>query len=326
MLPGVALDDAHADKTDPALLPLLGMPVPGVVTPAIETGKPATEILSSPIASPILSSLPANPLPLPNSQLPSAESKPGATALSFASQLLLQKSAQLTSVADDMAYSLNNSGQFDFGQFMDVAESAVNGKLLPFSPELGDTVLMNGSEVGEPIFSVAVESVPSLSLGGAHAASSAPQHLPAQAVQVDQPVGQPRWGGDFAQKIVWLTSQHHQVAEIHLNPAHLGPVDVMLNISQDQATVQFVSPHLAVREAIEAALPKLREMMAENGIQLGNVMVGAESFQQDNRQQRFFSEQAHSESGSDNAPLSSVGQIETTVVSNRHNGILNTYA
>jgi len=110
-------------------------------------------------------------------------------------------------------------------------------------------------------------------------------------VQVDQPVGQPRWGGDFAQKIVWLTSQHHQVAEIHLNPAHLGPVDVMLNISQDQATVQFVSPHLAVREAIEAALPKLREMMAENGIQLGNVMVGAESFQQDNRQQRFFSEQ-----------------------------------
>ena len=66
--------------------------------------------------------------------------------------------------------------------------------------------------------------------------------------------------------------------------------------------------------------------MAENGIQLGNVMVGAESFQQDNKQQRFFSGQASNDPKSSSATLDPVSQMETTVVSNKHNGIVNTYA
>ncbi|MGV8711987.1 MAG: flagellar hook-length control protein FliK, partial [Nitrosomonas sp.] len=200
------------------------------------------------------------------------------------------------------------------------------GKLLPFSPELNEAILANNGGSGESFFSITAESVPNLSLGGTHAASSISQHLPAHTIQVDQPLGQPRWNGEFTQKIVWLTSQQHQVAEIHLNPVHLGPVDVMLSITQDQATAQFVSPHLAVREAIEQALPRLREMMAENGIQLGNVMVGAESFQQDNKQQRFFSEQASHDAKSGSTTASTMRSAEPAVVTNRHNGIVNTYA
>ena len=324
----IALDAAHAPKGDLTFLPLAVMPVPGMALPATEAVRPGAEIgmLNPLLAPPNLSSLPANPLPSMNGLLPPADSKPAATALSFTSQMLLQRSAQMTPVTNDMAYSPDNLGQFDFGRFMDLAESAADGKLLPFSSELGETILINSTASEEPILSITAESVPTLSLGGTHATSSAPQHVPAQSIQVDQPVGQPRWGGDFAQKIVWLTSQQHQVAEIHLNPAHLGPVEVMLSISQDQATAQFVSPNLAVREAIEQALPKLREMMAENGIQLGNVMVGAESFQQDNKQQHFFSGQAPNDPKSSSATLDPVSQMETTVVSNKHNGIVNTYA
>jgi flagellar hook-length control protein FliK len=40
-----------------------------------------------------------------------------------------------------------------------------------------------------------------------------------------------------------------------------------------------------VRDAIEAAMPRLREMLADSGIMLGNTMVGAESFQQQQQQQ-----------------------------------------
>ncbi|MEK7302741.1 MAG: flagellar hook-length control protein FliK, partial [Pseudomonadota bacterium] len=123
----------------------------------------------------------------------------------------------------------------------------------------------------------------------------------------------------------WMTTQQHQVAEIRLNPAHLGPVEVMLSITQDQATAQFLSPHLAVREAIEAALPRLKEMMAENGIQLGNVMVGADSFQQENKQQHAH----HPEKGAVSlmgANTGTVGAVETAIMPNRHNGIVNTYA
>src|SRR5690606_16754205 len=111
----------------------------------------------------------------------------------------------------------------------------------------------------------------------------------------DAQMGQPQWNDEFAQKIVWLTHQQHQVAELRLNPANLGPVEIMLSLTGDngtQASAQFVSPHLTVREAIEAALPRLREMMAESGIQLGDVMVGAESFQRQEQGERQGHQQA----------------------------------
>jgi flagellar hook-length control protein FliK len=52
----------------------------------------------------------------------------------------------------------------------------------------------------------------------------------------------------------------------------------VLNVVNDQAQAQFVSPHAAVRAAVEAALPQLRTALADNGIQLGQTSVGADSF------------------------------------------------
>lgn len=102
-------------------------------------------------------------------------------------------------------------------------------------------------------------------------------------LKLDSRVGAPGWSGELAQKVVWMVTQKQQVAELHLNPPHLGPVEVRLTIGNDAgalASAQFTSPHLAVREAIETSLPRLREMLADNGIALGNVTVGADSFQQ----------------------------------------------
>ena len=98
----------------------------------------------------------------------------------------------------------------------------------------------------------------------------------AQAV-VNTPVTHDAWGNEFNQKITWLATQHEQTAELHLNPPHLGPMDVVLNVSGDQATALFTSPHAAVRDAVEQALPKLREMLADNGITLGNATVSDQS-------------------------------------------------
>lgn len=113
--------------------------------------------------------------------------------------------------------------------------------------------------------------------------SSAPTSVLPIHHQITTELGKPTWGNDFNQQITWLATQKHQVAELHLHPAELGPVEVILHISNDQSTqvsAQFSSPHPAVREAIESALPRLREMMAENGITLGNTTVGTETSQQ----------------------------------------------
>lgn len=231
-------------------------------------------------------------------------------------QMLQQRFTQTTSATNNLTYSPD-----DLWQSLDMADSAAYGKFLPFSSEMSETIQIN---TGESIFSAPNEPISTQSFGLSSTPSVTSLNTTPQNVQVDLPMGQPKWGGEFAQKIVWLTSQQNQVAEIHLNPAHLGPVEVTLSIMQDQATAQFSSPHLAVREAIEAALPRLRDMMAENGIQLGNVMVGAESFQQENKQQQAF--HSAKTDGMVGTRTETTGQIETTVVQNRHLGIVNTYA
>ena len=51
-------------------------------------------------------------------------------------------------------------------------------------------------------------------------------------------------------------------------------------MTNDQATASFFSAQPEVRHALEAALPKLREMMNDAGIQLGQATVGAGTQQQ----------------------------------------------
>jgi len=93
-------------------------------------------------------------------------------------------------------------------------------------------------------------------------------------------IGSAGWGDAMGQKVVWMASQQQQVAELHLNPPHLGPMEVRLTINNDQVTALFVSHQPAVREAIEAAMPRLREMFADSGMMLGNAMVSSDSLPQ----------------------------------------------
>lgn len=100
------------------------------------------------------------------------------------------------------------------------------------------------------------------------------------AVSVERRVGAPGWGAELGQKVVWLANQQQQVAQINVTPPNLGPIEIRLNLSSDQASAIFISPHAAVRDAIEAALPRLRDMLAESGLTLGNVDVSSQSFGQ----------------------------------------------
>jgi len=91
-------------------------------------------------------------------------------------------------------------------------------------------------------------------------------------------LGQPGWSDDLGQRVVWMTGKGMQSAELQLNPQHLGPVEVRINMAQDQASIQFVSHHAGVREAIEAAIPKLREMLGAQNLNLADVSVTQQSF------------------------------------------------
>jgi flagellar hook-length control protein FliK len=109
-------------------------------------------------------------------------------------------------------------------------------------------------------------------------------------------LGQPGWDGAFSQRVTWAATNNQQVAQLQLNPPNLGPVEVRITIVNDQTNAVFVSPHAAVCDAIEAALPRLREMLADSGLTLGNVNVSSQSFAQQQQQQQE-AQQGHGESG-----------------------------
>lgn len=115
------------------------------------------------------------------------------------------------------------------------------------------------------------------------ALQAAVQTVHAPAAQVDKltpPVGTPAWDQALGQKIVWMAQGGEQSATLTMNPPDLGPLQVVLSVSNNQASVDFMSAQPEVREALEIALPRLREMMSESGVQLGQANVSAGSQQQ----------------------------------------------
>ena len=109
---------------------------------------------------------------------------------------------------------------------------------------------------------------------GSDPAAAAP--APA-APRVETPLGAPGWSTALADRLLMFVGDKQQVAELHINPPHLGPVEIRLTVGDDQASAVFASPHAIVRETIESALPRLREVLAENGINLGQASVTADS-------------------------------------------------
>ncbi len=149
-------------------------------------------------------------------------------------------------------------------------------------------------------------------------------HMPASPVthNIEAPLNSPAWAGEFSQKITWLSHEQSQVAELHLNPPDLGPMHVVISVTDNQAMAQFSSPHSEVRHAIENALPKLRESLADNGIMLGNATVSDQT-PRDNGAGRFT--QQRSRTSSVLAPEPQAVSLPAAAV-RRHTGILDTFA
>ncbi|MBA5640392.1 flagellar hook-length control protein FliK, partial [Duganella sp. LX20W] len=138
-----------------------------------------------------------------------------------------------------------------------------------------------------PATPIAPAAVAGLEVAKAAAAAVPAERLPAR-------VGTPGWDQQLGQKIVFMAAGGEQSATMELNPPDLGPLQVVLNVSNDHATVAFSSAQPEVRQALEAAVPKLREMMSDAGIQLGNATVSAGMSNQDNN---FQQQAASTQSG-----------------------------
>jgi flagellar hook-length control protein FliK len=131
----------------------------------------------------------------------------------------------------------------------------------------------NGNEAPAAFASQVAAASAAATASASHAANPASQSIAA-------PLHAPVWPQQFGDKVVWLARDGQQTAQLNINPPQLGPVQVTVNLSGDQASLVFASRHAEVRQAIESAMPQLKEMLAAAGINLGQANVGPNLQQQ----------------------------------------------
>ena len=105
---------------------------------------------------------------------------------------------------------------------------------------------------------------------------------------------------ELAERMTLMIGQKWHEAEIQLEPQGLGKMSIQLSIDQDQkASVQFVVQQGHARELLEQALPKLRDMLASQGVQLGQTSVQQQAAgQQHSQNQQAQQGEAHEGGGS----------------------------
>ena len=118
---------------------------------------------------------------------------------------------------------------------------------------------------------------------GLHALTNlGPPHVGQRAAGVAQsglqlpvatPAGREAWAEDVGNQVRWMLGRAESKAELVLTPPNMGKLEVSITLNGDQTTAQFVASSQAARDALEQALPRLREILQQAGISLGQTNV-----------------------------------------------------
>ncbi|EPC3543907.1 flagellar hook-length control protein FliK [Aeromonas hydrophila] len=122
----------------------------------------------------------------------------------------------------------------------------------------------------------------------------------------------PETPAQLHQKVNLMLADKLQQAEIQLDPLGLGKMKIQIQMGADsQANVHFVVQHGQTREMLEQAMPRLRDMLAGQGIQLGQTLVQQQPQQQSQGQSAFAGQGQQGQKGS--GSFAETGQTEAEV-------------
>lgn len=89
--------------------------------------------------------------------------------------------------------------------------------------------------------------------------------------------GSDAWFQDLGARVDWLKDMKLEKAELQLHPAELGLLEIQISAGDDATTVSFVTHNAEARQLIEDSMPRLRELLAHQGMQLGQSHVSQHS-------------------------------------------------
>ncbi|WP_374604031.1 flagellar hook-length control protein FliK [Niveibacterium sp.] len=276
-------DPARLAQIAAALLASLGAPV---------TEKPAATLptqgdaQAAQTGSPDGSLLPLDGKALPAAAVPAAQGSNGDTSAdtsdkaAAANALLAQTSDRTAATASDekpnpAVTALGDSAKQPIAAV--VAEAS--GKAAQTKAVIVDTAAQ-ASAPTQPTVSPWADTLANRTAEAAR--TEAPQF------PVRTPVSQSGWADDVGNRMVWMAGKELGRAELILTPPHLGRVEITLNVNGDQTTAHFVTATPAAREAIEQSIPRLRELMTDAGLNLGQVNVSANGTNDPSQEQRSW--------------------------------------
>lgn len=168
-----------------------------------------------------------------------------------------------------------------------------------------------------------VQSNPAVPIQAAGQPADLPEPV---ALSLNAPMQQMgRWANELGDRLAWVANNRFGAATLQVNPPQLGPIEVRILMSGDQATVSFAAVQPQTREAIQQALPVLATSFASQGLSLGQASVGRDHLPQQGGQ----GGSTGSAGGQSGLTATAVGSVESSAGSNPTrggNGLVDTFA
>ncbi len=179
------------------------------------------------------------------------------------------------------------------------------------------------------VTSATASAVADGALAAPNAASALPPSTLAEAprgqmpvAHLEQPVGTSAWRDAVGHQVTWMVEHQVSRAELRLHPAHLGPIEVSVTVNNDEVSVSFQASHPATREALESSLPRLRELLGDSGLSLGQASVSQQFAGGQRTPERALAPQHGGGSSFDERST----QIEAPITTRVRMGLLDAYA
>ncbi|MBB1309560.1 flagellar hook-length control protein FliK [Pseudoalteromonas sp. SR41-8] len=124
------------------------------------------------------------------------------------------------------------------------------------------------------------------------------------------------------ERVSALLSINNKEAEIRLDPPEMGSMQIRIRSDAEQAQINFVVQNQQAKEALEQSMPRLREMLAQQGIELGESSIqqgnsqsdtGGDG-QQNGRGQQANQQQNEEESALTQQPIRGSGQQSSSSI------------
>lgn len=219
-----------------------------------------------------------------------------------ASRLLAARERSDTSLLPDSASTVAKAVREAISEFTGQRDSSQQGwggqpqNLLNFAAQLA---ARNGEASGPKFADLATAPIAGTDAGitdGNTAAQALPHPLlnprsesasrPSPVMHMNTAAFESGWAEELGSKVGVLFRAEESRAELVLNPAKLGRIEITLTMNGEQASAQFLAATPAAREALEQAMPRLREVLQQAGIMLADSQVDTASQQQAQQEQQ----------------------------------------